>query len=187
MQTDEFLKVGNEYEKGVEQASFYGGLRTDCSLESSLGAWHSGRPHQSCWCQLGLASPAFVSDPSDNQPSQLDYTAEYDVTPTRKRAAVNIPWRRWVFLLSVSQILRRAMGAGVLLRAQDLPQNCLVLGPQPLSASAVCSLEQRRILFHCKWMTAGLPTQLWCWPPHASLASPAGSSSSYNGGSNMHL
>lgn len=101
----------NEYEKEVEQASFYGGLRTDCSLESGLGAWHSGRPHQSGWCQLGLASPAFVSDPCDNQPSQLDPTSEYDVTPTRRHATC-AGEEKMGPLLSVSQVLRGAQAAG---------------------------------------------------------------------------
>lgn len=103
--------MGTEYEKEVEQASFYGGLRTDCSLESGLGAWHSGHPHQSCWCQLGLASPAFVSDPCDNQPSQLDHTTEYDVTPTRKRATC-AGEEKMGPPLSVSQVPRGAQAVG---------------------------------------------------------------------------
>lgn len=65
-------KVGSEYKNEAEQASFYGVLKTDCTLESARGGWHSGCAHWNCWCQLGLASAAFVSDPSVHQPGQSE-------------------------------------------------------------------------------------------------------------------
>lgn len=67
--------------------------------------------------------------------------------------------RRWVLLCLCPRFLEERKQWGVLLTAQDLPQNCLVLGPQFLSVSVVWSLEQRRISVCCKWATAGLHTQ----------------------------
>lgn len=82
--------MGSEYQNEAEQASFYGVLKTDCTLESARGGWHSGCAHWNCWYQLGLASAAFVSDPSDHQPGRSDYTH-------KETCSCYVSWRRQDF------------------------------------------------------------------------------------------
>lgn len=92
-------KVGSEYQNEAEQASFYGVLKTDCTLESACGGWHSGCAHWNCWCQLGLASAAFVSDPSDHQPGRSDHTRREVCLTDKQTRSCCVSWRRQVFSL----------------------------------------------------------------------------------------
>lgn len=90
-------KVGSEYQNEAEQASFYGVLKTDCTLESVHGGWHSGCAHWNRWCQLGLASAAFASDPSDLQPGQSAYTHRVLCPTDKETHSCYVSWRRRVF------------------------------------------------------------------------------------------
>lgn len=178
--------MGNEYEKEVEQASFYGASE---QIAVWRVAWEPGTVAiliRAAGASLGwLLLPLFLTPVTT---SQVSLIIPRNMMSHQQGSVLHVlEKRRWVLLCLCPRFLEGRKQWGVLLRAQDLPQNCLVLGPQLLSVSVVWSLEQRRISVRCKWATAGLHTQWQCWLLHGSLASPAGSSTSYNQSANMYL
>lgn len=143
--------MGNEYERKLNKQVSMGASE---QIAVWRVAWEPGTVAvliREAGVSLGwLLLPLFLTPVTT---SQVSLILPRNMTLHQQGGILHVPERkRWVFFCLYPRFREECKQRGVPLRAQDLPQNCLVMGPQLLSVRAVWSLEQR-ISVHCKWAT----------------------------------